>query len=157
MDATTSDALRASGVHSIELRLRAQPRNALAAVASLGPDAELDRAVDAFLEAEDPGLSGAHSSGEALAVQVALLDAFAIPVGVKAQAIFMHRVWTAERVRRHGPAVNVHTLRRWRATRNRQQRRGATPGRPCARAAQEPEGAAGRTSPSPTDRRGTVR
>ena len=118
LDADTIGLLRASGVDRLELRISAVPTPPAGdGRASRSPDPDRDARIDAFLADESRALARLPADAAAIALQAALLDAFGVAVGDKAQAIFLHAVWTPERARRHGPMINVHTLRRWRRLR----------------------------------------
>lgn len=56
---------------------------------------------------------------EKLSVQMDLLDAAGVANGTKSIQIWLHRNWTPDLRQRRGDHDNAHTIRRWRARRNR--------------------------------------
>lgn len=112
---------------NIELRIDPTLRALLAGTAGVvvsialtGVETAADVAVDpdpeitAFLREFAAGAAAGQEGSTALAVQCALLDRFAVRQGSKAIAVFMHRHWSPGLARAFGPAVNPHSLRRWR-------------------------------------------
>lgn len=124
VDESVRRVLAGAAVHQLRLLVSVQsvvPRGRRPRASEAGD--QFEQAVSAYVAENAPSYAHLDPTQAGLALQVALLEAFDVPMGDKAIAIFMHAAWTPEHSRIHGVAAHPMSLRRLRAELRRRKRR----------------------------------
>lgn len=124
VDESVKRALVGAAVHHLRLLVSVQsvvPRGRRPRASEAGD--HFEQAVSAYVAEHAASFAHLDSTQAGLALQVALLEHFDVPMGDKAIAIFMHAAWSSQHSRIHGAAAHPMTLRRLRAELRRWKRR----------------------------------